>query len=63
MRQAGLLGAVGAGGLGRELGSAMLQTDYERAMAVILALLGLIFVTERLSDRLRKRILEGSSSA
>ncbi|MGQ0531000.1 MAG: phosphonate ABC transporter, permease protein PhnE [Panacagrimonas sp.] len=63
MRQAGLLGAVGAGGLGYELSAAMLATEYERAMSVILMSLLLVFVAEKLSDQLRRRVLDGASSA
>lgn len=63
IRQAGLLGAVGAGGLGYELSAAILATDYERAMAVILMTLALIFLAEKLSDTLRRRILDGTGQA
>ncbi|MGB0372792.1 MAG: phosphonate ABC transporter, permease protein PhnE [Opitutales bacterium] len=59
MRQAGLLGAVGAGGLGYELSTSMLALEYERAAAVILMLLLLIFAAEKLSDWLRSRIFKG----
>lgn len=63
MRQAGLLGAIGAGGLGYELSAAMLATEYERAMAVILVSLLLVFLTEKVSDALRRRVLAGTHSA
>lgn len=63
IRQAGLLGAVGAGGLGYELSTAMLSTDYERAMTIILVTLALVFIAEYLSDRLRASVLSGVSSA
>ncbi|NRA28376.1 MAG: phosphonate ABC transporter, permease protein PhnE [Opitutales bacterium] len=59
MRQAGLLGAVGAGGLGYELSTSMLALEYERAAAVILMLLVLIFTAEKLSDWLRSVIFKG----
>ena len=59
MRQAGLLGAVGAGGLGYELSTSMMALEYERAAAVILMLLLLIFAAEKLSDFLRSIIFRG----
>ncbi|MEM7672645.1 MAG: phosphonate ABC transporter, permease protein PhnE [Verrucomicrobiota bacterium] len=59
MRQAGLLGAVGAGGLGYELSTSMLALEYERAAAVILMLLLLIYAAEKLSDKLRSIIFKG----
>lgn len=59
MRQAGLLGAVGAGGLGYELSYALNLLEYERVTMTVLVLLGLIATAEALSDRLRRRLLRG----
>lgn len=61
MRQAGLLGAVGAGGLGYELSAAMMATEYDRAMTVLLVTLGVIFLVEKTSDWLRRRMLQGDA--
>lgn len=61
MRQAGLLGAVGAGGLGYELSASMMAVEYDRAMAVILFNLFLIFVVEKISDAARAKILKGGA--
>ena len=61
MRQAGLLGAVGAGGLGYELSASMLAVEYDRAMTVILVTLGVIFLVEKCSDWLRKNMLQGEA--
>jgi phosphonate transport system permease protein len=57
-----ILGAVGAGGIGYEMSTAMSSMDYRRAsMATLLTLL-LVFSSERLSDYLRSRIFgEGAA--
>ncbi len=51
-----LMGAVGAGGIGYELFHAFNILKYERATAIILVILTLIFLTEKLSDYLRKKL-------
>lgn len=58
IRASVLLGAVGAGGIGYELTYAMAMMDYERATAAILVTLALVFGAERLSNALRKRLLQ-----
>ncbi len=58
MRQAGLLGAVGAGGLGYELAEAINTLEYGRASTILLITLAIIFITEKVSDQLRKRITD-----
>jgi len=63
MRQAGLLGAVGAGGLGYELQYALNLLEYERVTMTVLMLLVLIALAEQVSDRLRRVLLsEGQAS-
>lgn len=59
MRQAGLLGAVGAGGLGYELSYSLNLLEYERATTTVMVLLALIASAELISDRLRRRLLQG----
>lgn len=59
MRQAGLLGAVGAGGLGYELSYALNLLEYERATTTVIVLLALIAIAEFVSDSLRRRLLQG----
>jgi phosphonate transport system permease protein len=59
IRQAGLLGAVGAGGIGFELDYALNNLEYGRATMTIIMLLLLILGAERVSDFLRRRILVG----
>lgn len=59
IRASVLLGAVGAGGIGYELSKAMSLLEYERAMMAIIVTLALVFGAERLSDALRRRVLDG----
>lgn len=51
-----LLGAVGAGGIGYEIFYSFQLLEYERASTAILVVLALVFMSERLSDFLRKKI-------
>ena len=57
MRQAGLLGAVGAGGLGYELSYALNRLDYPHVSITFLMLLLLVVLAERASDALRRILL------
>jgi phosphonate transport system permease protein len=59
LRASVLLGAVGAGGIGFELNKAMSLLEYERAMMAVLVTLALVFGAERISDLLRRKVLEG----
>jgi len=59
IRASVLLGAVGAGGIGFELSKAMSLLEYERAMMAVLVTLALVFGAERISDALRRRVLDG----
>jgi phosphonate transport system permease protein len=54
-----ILGAVGAGGIGYEMSTAMRSMDYGRACAATLLTLALVFTAERISDLLRTRVLGG----
>ena len=51
-----LLGAVGAGGIGYEIFYSFQLLEYERATTAIIVVLALVFMSERLSDYLRKKI-------
>lgn len=51
-----VLGAVGAGGIGYELYHSFAVLEYQRACAALIVILTMVFVTERISDYLRKRI-------
>jgi len=56
-----LLGAVGAGGIGYELDSAFNLLQYHRAFTALIVTLLLVFIIERLSGYLRKKIkVEGA---
>jgi len=57
MRQAGLLGAVGAGGLGWELQYSLNLLEYERVTMTFLVMLGLVALVEFVSDRLRRVVI------
>jgi phosphonate transport system permease protein len=57
IRHSVLLGAVGAGGIGYELQTAMSQLEYDRATVAVGVSLLLVFVTERTSDLLRRRLM------
>ncbi len=57
VRSAVLLGAVGAGGIGFSLNSAINQLEYSRATSAALISLFLVFISERISDWLRRRVL------
>lgn len=59
IRASVLLGAVGAGGIGYELNKAMGMLEYERVSVAILVTLALVFGAERVSDQLRRRVLDG----
>jgi phosphonate transport system permease protein len=59
IRASVLLGAIGAGGIGQELSKAMNLLEYERAFTAVLVTLALVFGAERVSDFLRRRILDG----
>jgi phosphonate transport system permease protein len=54
-----ILGAVGAGGIGYIMSTAMNSMDYQRACMATLLTLALVFITERVSDFFRGRILAG----
>lgn len=54
-----ILGAVGAGGIGYIMSTAMRSMDYQKACMATLLTLALVFSTERVSDFFRARILGG----
>jgi phosphonate transport system permease protein len=54
-----MLGAVGAGGIGYVMRTAMNAMDYQRACMAVLLTLAMVFSTERISDFFRARILGG----
>lgn len=57
VRASVLLGAVGAGGIGYELNAAINQLEYSRATVAAITSLFLVFLSERVSDRIRSNVL------
>lgn len=57
MRAAGLLGAIGAGGIGYEISRSMMALEYERVSSAILVTLFFIFFLEKISDQIRRSVL------
>jgi len=57
IRASVLLGAVGAGGIGYELSTAMSQLEYRKATVAAIVSLALVFLAERGSDALRSRVI------
>jgi phosphonate transport system permease protein len=54
-----ILGAIGAGGIGYVMSTAMRSADYQKACMATLLTLALVFFSERFSDFFRGRILAG----
>ncbi len=59
LRQAMVLGIVGAGGIGIELLLAMKYFNFDRALSVIIVMLVMVIITDRLSGMIRKRLVGG----
>lgn len=59
LRQAMVLGIVGAGGIGIELLLAMKYFNFHKALSVILVMLVMVIITDRLSGMIRKRLVGG----
>jgi len=56
IRASVVLGAVGAGGIGYQLGKAMDLSDFKQATTAILVIVALVLIAERISDYLRKMV-------
>jgi phosphonate transport system permease protein len=56
-----ILGAIGAGGIGYVMMTAMNSMDYQKACMATLLTLALVFFSERISDFCRTRILDGGT--
>lgn len=59
-RSSVVLGLVGAGGIGVELNVSMTLMRYDEALMIILAIFVVVFIVERLSAAIRRRILKGN---
>jgi phosphonate transport system permease protein len=63
VRASAILGFVGAGGIGYELRNAMTfgQGRFDAAAAIFLLLFATIVVIDQVSDRLRRRLVQGAA--
>ena len=59
LRAAAILGLVGAGGIGYDLVMSMRLFQYDRLLLIALAIYLAVTLLDRLSDRLRSRIIHG----
>ncbi|MCF2971550.1 phosphonate ABC transporter, permease protein PhnE [Synechococcus sp. Nb3U1] len=56
IREAAILGIVGAGGIGSTLNTSLRRYDYDTASAIILVIIALVMVVELTSGWIRKRV-------
>jgi phosphonate transport system permease protein len=59
LRAATILGLVGAGGIGYDMVMSLRLFQYERLTLIVLAIYLVVTLLDRLSDRLRSRIIHG----
>ena len=59
VRGAGVMGFVGAGGIGQELYAVIAQNYYEEISAIVVLIIVTVTVIDLVSERLRKRLTEG----
>jgi phosphonate transport system permease protein len=57
VRSATVLGLVGAGGIGFELMTSMRLFKYRNVAVILIAIVGLVILTDAVSTRVRKRYL------
>jgi phosphonate transport system permease protein len=56
-RESAVIGLVGAGGIGATLTTAFARYEFESVSAILLLIIGMVFVAELASGRLRRRLL------
>lgn len=56
LREASIIGIVGAGGIGSTLDTALKRYDYEVASAILIVIIALVLATEITSGLIRKRL-------
>ncbi len=56
LREASVIGIVGAGGIGSTLNTALQRYDYEVASAILIIIIALVMATELISSWIRKRL-------
>ena len=59
LRQATVLGVVGAGGIGTELLLSIKYFNFDHSMTIVIIMLGMVIITDRLSGMIRKRLVGG----
>ena len=59
LRQATVLGVVGAGGIGTSLLLSMTYFNFDKVLTIVMIMLCLVIITDRLSGFIRKRLLGG----
>jgi len=59
LRQATILGLVGAGGIGYDLVVAMRMFEYERMLLILLSIYLIVTLLDRISDLVRSKIIQG----
>jgi len=59
VREASVLGIVGAGGIGEELYLAVRQFEYQDISAILVLILATVMAIDLLCGRLRRRVIEG----
>lgn len=59
IRQATVLGVVGAGGIGTELLLSIKYFNFDHSMTIVLIMLGMVIISDRLSGMIRKRLVGG----
>jgi phosphonate transport system permease protein len=55
-RESAIIGIVGAGGIGATLNTALSRYEYETAAAILLVIIGLVFLAELASGWVRRRV-------
>lgn len=56
-RESAVIGLVGAGGIGATLTTAFSRYEFETVSAILILIIGLVFATEVVAGRLRRRLL------
>ena len=59
LRQATVLGVVGAGGIGTELLLSIKYFNFDHSMTIVLVMLGMVIISDRVSGMIRKRLVGG----
>lgn len=57
IRGAAVLGLVGAGGIGVQLNTAMSLRNFDEALMIILVILVVVFIVEKISASIRKKVI------